>query len=669
MPIPLKTISHAIRKFAEIQRQIPGVSIEVEPENFWVGSNNEWHLVPRFGNVTDVPTLALICETCQWYVPHRSLTAETQNLPLFLNLATGESIQQVKQTHTSMVQSSVKYYYETARNFSTHGFGVVVPMLITSAPTELQANGKSFRVVSGQALTTNGDGYVRDANVTGRMHFAVSTDSPLYNYMDRGHVVFFVSKAGEEPGIFIANQLSLNVYSMAALFAVAPERVKPLLRNDVFLNASNSGELQRILLAAERGVPEKYGQRYAQLKATIRADFETNAQNVIVTKFQRGEIKEVTLNSIKLSANRATYETLSIEAEGLTDVILNKLDPNGVFDIYQLVDAFIVSIIEEMAQVPRSTTSQGFAEARQWTFRINDIPITVGLSTTNTRRRVNNHLINADELQKVIRRATCYTNAEQFNLFVRQVEKASLRVHDALANGVPLKIFVFDRRQDYHRPVTTKHPKIFFVCEKGKYSLWLNKEKTIRVPLRRFVGMLDEIQTLNARTNDGWVNDDSGITRRNSDWCKWKLKRIIMAHAIDDKDQPLVTEKDLDPLVEWLLEARSEAEKKSALLLASVVKEVGAKEVKYNGMEAYEVVGASGASYTVEKESFKVWKTGTSQYVCIVDGRAEMGVGYDALVTRLMALKNDTLVVDRIGTLREHVRNAKQTATATATPA
>jgi len=659
MAIPLKTISHAVRQFAEIQRQLPGITVAIEPESFWVGASNEWHFLPKFSNVDNVPALAMICETSQWYVSDRTLTPAGQNSSFFTTLEKQKTFAQVTRGHSSLLQSPVKYFFETVRGFSSHGFGVVVPMFITGTPVESQGQGKSYRTLSGDALTTTGDGFVRDAGHTSPSYFAVSTDSPLYNYMDKGHVVFFCSKTGEVPAIFISNQLSLNVYSLAALFAVIPEQVKLLLRDGVFLNAANSGELQRILMLAERALPEAHAQRYAKLKAAIRADFETNAQNVIVTKFQRGEIKEIVLNNIKLSANRATYETISIEAEGLTDVIMTKLDPNGVFDIYQLADAFIASIVHESSQVPLSATSKGFNEAKQWAFRINDIPIVLSLSTTNTRRKVNGHYINNDELHRVLRRATCFTNAEDYNRFVRQIEKASLRVHDALSNGVPLKIFTFDRYADYNRPVTAKHPKIFFICEKGHYYLWLNKEKTTKVPLRRFVGFLDELAKLNGKTNNSWVNDESGLQRRNTEWCKYHLKRIIRLHAVDDKDVPLVTLEELAPLVDWLLEARSEAEKKSAQLLATVVKEVGAKETKHQGLDAYEVVGASGASYTVEKESFKVWKTGTSQYVCIVDGRAEMGVGYDALVTRLMALKNDTLVVDRITTLRDPIRDAK----------
>jgi hypothetical protein len=668
MPIPLKTIATAVRKFAHIQKEAPGVTIEVEPENFWVGSNQQWHFVPKFGNINDIATLALVCETCNWYLPTRMLTATCAQSPFIQGLGTEfAGFEQVSKEHTSVLQSPVKYFFDTTKTvFPTSGFGIVTPVLITGVPREFNQGTKSYRLVMGKALVTHGDGYVRDGSSKGDMMFAVSTDSPLYNYMDRGHIVFFVSKSGEDPGVFIANQLSLNVYYFSALFAVAGEKIAPLLRNGVFLQAQQSGELQRILLAAERELPEKYAQAYAQLKQSVRADFETNAQNVIVTKFQRGEIQEVTLNNIKLRGDRATYETITIETPGLTDVVLNRLDPNGVFDIYQLVDAFVASILEEAAKVPLNASGQGFSEARQWTFTINGIPITLSLSTTNTRRRVNGHLINNDELARVIRRATCYTDARQYDAFLRQIERASLRVHDAIANGVPIKIWLPDRHA-YYKEVTMKHPKVFFITENNKYFLWLDKEKTTKVPLRRFVGLLDELKKLNSQTNNGYVNDNSGFQYRNTDWCRWRLKQILRAHAVNDKNEPLVTEKQLDPLIELLLEARTEAEKKSAQLLASVVKETKAKEVKYNSLDAYEIVGNSGAQYTVEKEApFKVWRTGTNQYVCIVDGRGEMGVGYDALVARLLALKNDSFVVDRITTLRDTVREGQQAAPARA---
>ena len=656
MPIPLKTISHAVKQFAAIQKEMPDVSIEVEPENFWFGAENHWHFVPRYGNVSTIPQLAKICENTSWFVLEKSLTATSRAVPAIAEAFGLKNMAIVENAHASLIQSPVKYYYESIRNFSSNGFGMVIPMLLSGPPSEMRVGDKQYRVFSGRTVMTHGDGYVRDLATHDKAVFAVSTDSPYYNYLDQNHVVFFISKVGEAPKIFIANQLSLNVYAFAAAFSVASDKLLTSpLRNDVFLFSQNNAELHQAVGLLERVLPEKYSKAYNTLKQAIRADFESRAQNVIVTKFQRGEIKELTINNIKLSANKAVYETVSIEADNIADTILHKLDPNSVFDIYQLVDAYIQGILEAMSRVPRAVNTQGYAEAKQWNLAINGIPITVGLSITNTRRKVNNHYINAEELQRVLRRATCFDDVTMYNNFLREVERASLRVHDALSNGVPIKIFTFDSYSDYNKEVTAKHPKIFFTYVQGKYFLWLNKEKTLKVPLRRFVGMLDELKTLNVRTNNGWVSDDSGLNRRNTDWCKWKLKTIIRAHAISDTDACLVTDAQLLVLIDWLLEARTEAEKRSRVLLETMVTETAAVAKPYRGIEAYELKGNSGRVYAVEKESNKVWDVATGNYVCIVDGRGEMGIGYDALVARLLALKNDTFVVDKITTLRDPI--------------
>lgn len=626
----------------------------VEFETFWGSSGAAWHLVPKYQVIKSATDLATICEQSNWYLTAPSMSAEAR---VFVEeLAGPPSMEMVGKAHTSKPLSPVKYFFDTVKDFPAHGFGIVVPVVISSTPVEITQGGRTIRVVRGRILATVGDGFVRDINSKHDAYFAVSTDSPYYNYLDQGHVVFFCSKVGEEPEIFIANQLSLAVYSLAAIFSVVADRVKPLLRNNTFLLSQNTPEMTRILAEAEQTLPEKMGVQYNALKQAIRADFKENAQNVLVTKFQRGELAEITLNNIKLVADRATYETISIEVAGISDVILHRLDPNAVFDIYQLVESYINSIVEETAKLPKSTTTMGFAKARQWAFRINDIPITLSVSTTNTRRKVNGHFINNEELLRVIRCATCYTDATLFDKFLRQIERASLKVHNAVSNGLPLKIYSFSSTE---MKASAKHPKIFFTQDTGKYYLWLDKARTTRVPLRRFVGLLNELEMLNQKVDGGWIGDESGFSRRGSDWCQWHLKRIIREHAVDDIGNPLVTIEQCAPLIEWLLEARSEAEKKSATLLKSVVDETQAKAVKYNGLEAIEIVGNSGRSYTVEKESFKVWDTKSKEYVCIVDGRGEMGVGYDALVARLLALRNDTFVVDRIGTLKKAVQAAR----------
>ncbi len=670
MSIPLKSFSTAIRKLSDLQKALPAIQIDITPTEYYSGNTVTWKLEPSFKNINDIPSLAGVCEAINWYLPEsatRPLVSSSGSPLLTAKLGLAE---QVSRGHNSLSHSSVKYFFDIISYFPMNGFGLVVPVLILSDPIEYTHEGKTYRAIHGSALPTTGNG--ASTSFHGPMNFAVSTDSPLYNYMDRGHIIFFSSKLGGDPQVFICNQLGLNVYYFAALFAVVGSKLTSLLRDGVFLQADNSAALQRILLAAEREISkdseQDVVQGYARLKQHIRQDFEKNAQHVLVAKYKRGEVKQFTLHNIKFTNESATYETIKLAAPNLSEVLLNRVDTNTQFDIYQLVDLYISTVLEEMDRAPMLSNGRGFAEAREWSFSINDIPLRLSVTTSNTRRRVNGHLINTTELARVLRRATCYQDAAAYDKFLRQIAKASLRVHDAIANGVPVKIFCFSS-SDYYRPVTNKHPKIFFVCDEGKYFLWLNKDKTRRVPLRRFVGLLDEIASINHRTNNGYQRNraDGDFTYRTYEWCTHALKHAILQHAVDDKGVALLTLADLDPLIEWLLEARSEAEKKSEKLLKACVEETKAKECTHNGAAFYEIIGNSGASYTVEKTPpFKVWNTTTKAYVCIVDGQGEMGAGYDALVARLMALKNDTFVVNKIGTLRTVVNEARVRADSTA---
>ena len=627
MAIPLKVVALALRKYSDIQSDLPGVHITVEPESYWSAGSLSWRFIPNYSDIQSIGDIARICEITNWYLPQRAW--DSTNHGNLSSIVTGSlNAMYLTADHTKTPQSPVKYFFDLEAS-RRQGFSPVFPVFITDTPTEHNIDGRTVRLIIGHAPGCYGESAVRDCLMAQRMSFVVSTDHALYNYLDKGHILFFAATPSG-PEIFVANQVSLAVYHFAAIFSVVPDKAKTLLRNNVLLFSQNQAELQRVVQAAERMLPEKLRAGYLKLKQAIREDFEKNAQNVLVTKFQRGEAPVITLNNIKFNPNKVTYETITLEGEGIAEAILSRVDSNSVFDIYQLIENHISSVVVEMESAPRNANSQGFAEARTWNFSINGMPIAMSLSTTNTRRRVNGHLINNDELVRVVRRASCYTDAVMYNKFLRQVELASLRVHDALANGVPIKIMAFDRHNDYNRQVTNKHPKIFFVCEKGKYYLWLNKAKTEKVPLRRFVGLLDAIKRVNIKTDGHYTHEGNG--RRDTVWCRTKLREALNAHAVDDKAAPLITDTQLTTLIEWLLEARTEAERKSKELLDSVIKETESKQVEYKGITAFEVTGNSGRVYAVEKESFKVWDSKTGDYVCIVDGRGEMGVGYDALV-------------------------------------
>jgi negative regulator of replication initiation len=69
------------------------------------------------------------------------------------------------------------------------------------------------------------------------------------------------------------------------------------------------------------------------------------------------------------------------------------------------------------------------------------------------------------------------------------------------------------------------------------------------------------------------------------------------------------------------------------------------------GKPAYKVTGKL-RTYAIIIQSAKVYDFDSKQYRCIVNSSHYQGAGYDDIATRLLALKNDSVTQDSIGTLR-----------------
>jgi hypothetical protein len=89
---------------------------------------------------------------------------------------------------------------------------------------------------------------------------------------------------------------------------------------------------------------------------------------------------------------------------------------------------------------------------------------------------------------------------------------------------------------------------------------------------------------------------------------------------------------------------------RSKEFLAKAVSMTKAESVTFQGKPAYKVTG-NLRSYAVVIETAKVYDWDSQKYRCIVNDNRYSGVGYDDVASRLLALKNDSLMVDTIGTL------------------
>ena len=98
-------------------------------------------------------------------------------------------------------------------------------------------------------------------------------------------------------------------------------------------------------------------------------------------------------------------------------------------------------------------------------------------------------------------------------------------------------------------------------------------------------------------------------------------------------------------------EFAKKAIEKSKLFLATAIKATGATLIQFQGEDGYLVEGAL-RKYVVNARTNQVYNYESKGYVCIVEPGHQVNVGFDALAARLYALKNDSVLVGQIGTLR-----------------
>jgi hypothetical protein len=121
---------------------------------------------------------------------------------------------------------------------------------------------------------------------------------------------------------------------------------------------------------------------------------------------------------------------------------------------------------------------------------------------------------------------------------------------------------------------------------------------------------------------------------------------VIIPQYVENTTPDMLTK-----MFKSILKEREDAEERSAKLLQDVSKMVGAVREQKNGLWGWKVEGKL-KTYFVEEESLRTHDYATNAYICIVSGKGDQGVGHDALVTRLLSLKNDSRVAHKIGTLK-----------------
>lgn len=508
----------------------------------------------------------------------------------------------------------------------------------------------------------------------GQIVYCADETSPFYNYVDPGHILVYVS-TGEpmENGsrLFITNAITLEMNYIIAAASIHPPAIDCIMQQKAFIP---SKDCRTALLKVEREIPAKLRDQYLVLKARIYEDFSKNVSGVMIGKLTRKEVPFAEINGIKITSTRADYTAgrVSIEASNLAEVVFQKLNPNEAeWDIFTLINIYTDWVNDQFKDLLLNPEGTGFATAKNFTFKINEIPLVVGCSTENTRRSINEHLINVDELSPVLRRAYCYqppedeteeSNIANFDRFVSSVARHSLKLRDIWCNGLPVKTVFLEGDTRQGTPATQKHPKLRFVLKDKKgFHLQINvmdtvdKTKVVRTNeyrIGKFAEFVKKVEMLNKAASMGWNHDYTlvnGVYVSRSgavNSCATGLVSLLTTYAAG------ITDEDKKSIVGTINYELSEAEKRSEELLNEACALTKTTRGTRDGKKGFIIPGKM-RTYFVEEESLKVYDndpTNTNPYFCVVN-KGDMGVGKDALVARIFALHNDKMMVKQIHTL------------------
>jgi hypothetical protein len=517
---------------------------------------------------------------------------------------------------------------------------VKVPYILQHSPIEVLEGNHTYRIIttaiSNPKIITIG----RD-------------DDPYYDYLDKGFFIMGmkeISATGKvKRHLIITNELDVHTMHIYVLAQLQPKLCMHL-KHGCFVH---SADAQMTRLKMEKKLSPKLKNKYDEIRAFIEKDYQSNTSLLVINKIKNKDIEKASINSINISKKMAKYENITIEADDLLDVLYDKLNFGGEFDIYSIIETYTDAFQAKVDEIKK--------EAKDFpVIKVNGFDINASVSSTGVRR-INGKRINKEELKQVIYRASCHHSLEEYNLFVNRISKMSIRWHDAISNGAPIKIHSgmnFDEQNN--ATPSSDAPSVKF---------WIDPDaKCIKIRTAdkdggkvRLGKLLDKIDLINRKTNGRW----SSSAQTNRDW-RWARKEL--ANAIRDcctftkvtkKEDgteesftwTTVTKDDILKVIEVADEMKKKAIIRSKEFLESAVKVTGAEMIEFLGKKAYKVKG-SLREYAIVVENAKVYDYNTKQYRCIVNDNHFRGAGYDDIAARLYVLKNDSVMQDKIGTLK-----------------
>jgi len=254
------------------------------------------------------------------------------------------------------------------------------------------------------------------------------------------------------------------------------------------------------------------------------------------------------------------------------------------------------------------------------------VVVTKETKSGRTYYNINNIRIGKKELKEVLTRALCFSTIQEYNAFLRQVQDIPLRAHDILVNGAS---FTIRTRTSDNQEYLFENIILKVKRDGAKYYVYAGND---------------------AAHIRGGFNPIVGLSKKEYDSSLDLYKELVKYVCDRDKTIQLIKSGRKEYINTYL---------RAKQLLEETIKKYPDKiketAVKYGRERELLGLWVKGRmrEYFIDKDTLQVFSYPDLQVRCIVDKNAGREVNKtDRLISRILALLNDSLVAGEIHTIR-----------------
>lgn len=421
-------------------------------------------------------------------------------------------------------------------------------------------------------------------------------------------------------------------------------------------------EIYSLALKSQYYVRPIKSSSYLPVISLFPSDSKITKENVYMTLASLGvsKIESVANSYIYLNGFSHLQDELVFDRNSMNFLMKKEIDINDI-DFNSIVNRFINkldyyiftkkydyfdSVLRE--QLPIGTKTQIFTA----TLGNVDISVSVTRSATDTITwYLNNKKLRRDEMIPVIRRALCFNNQKDYDTFIDDISTMSLRARNLIAKGLDVTITNSNGSKATVLLEFERKNKIWYLIIRDTNNKKI-KELEIEGGVVKFANSLIKKE------------QNTGRYTRKKDYSAASFMTLM-------KGVQNFTVKDAQHLIANGLKSIDEVIARSRKLLEDTARMTQSQYITHTygnkTIKGYLVIGASKAKYLVacDKQSLNSGYNGTDKFagvfsmptltkICIVDKSIDQN-GYDIIVNRILALKNDIYIAHAVTTLLPYV--------------